>query len=385
MSAVLSLRDLEARSRACLPASLFSYVCAGSDDGESLLANAEAFRQWQLLPSVLVDVSARSQKTTLFGQAYEAPFGIAPMGLAALCAFDGDRQLARAAARVNVPYVLSGASTTPLEAVIRENEASWFQAYLSAQWEHTHALLRRVDAAGFRTLVVTVDVPIAALREAEIRSGFSVPLKLRPKLVAGGLLRPRWLVGTLARTVLTQGMPRFENLSAGRGGPIFSTRVDHRTSRAGLNWDHLARVRDAWKGHLVLKGVLRAADARTAASLGVDGVIVSNHGGRQLDGSIATLAALRGIVAAAPGLSVMLDGGVRRGTDVLKALALGARCVFLGRPMMHALASAAQQGVESALHLLQREVDVDLALLGCPSIQDLRPAHLVPRQSCAVD
>ncbi len=374
--AFLNCNDLERQARRVLPHSLFSYVSSGSEDGLALQGNLDAYRRWRFEPQVLADVSHRTQRTALFDADYAAPVGIAPMGIAALCHHDGDRKLARAAAALDVPYVLSAASTTPLESVARENGKAWFQAYLSDRWEVIDALAARVWSAGLRTLVVTVDVPVAAIREAELRSGFSVPLKLRPALVAGGLLRPRWLLGTFARTLLQGGIPHFENLTAQRGGPILSTGVDHRASRAGLNWEHIRKLRERWPGRLIIKGILRADDALMARDTGVDGIIVSNHGGRQLDGAVAPLDALPRIVSAVPGLPVMLDGGVRRGTDVLKALALGARLVFIGRPAMYGLACGGQVGVEKVVRHLVREIDIDLALLGCPSTAQLDRSYL---------
>lgn len=377
--AVLSHQDLERRARSRLPSSLFAYVSSGAEDGSSLANSRQSFNQWHFLPRALNDVSRRTQQTELFGVTYASPVGIAPMGIAALCCHDGDRKLARAASQLQIPFLLSGASTTALEGVVKVNEHVWFQAYLSSQWEEIEALAQRVWAAGIQTLVVTVDVPVAAIRETELRSGFSVPLRLRPRLVLGALARPRWLMGTFARTLATDGVPHFENLTARRGGPIIANGIDHRSSRAALSWDHLKRLREIWRGRLVIKGLLNPDDVVTAGALGADGVIVSNHGGRQLDGAISPLDALPQIIAARPATVVMMDGGVRRGTDVIKALALGASFVFAGRLAMYGLASDGQPGVEAAFQLIRREIDINLALLGCPSISGLKPTFLVRR------
>lgn len=274
--------------------------------------NLKAFDRWCLSPKVLVDVSHRSQAIDLFGKTFAAPIGVAPMGIVSLCSYDGDRRLAKAAAAAGVPYVLSGASTTRLEDVLKVNASAWFQAYLSSKWEATEPLLRRVWAAGCQTLVVTVDVPVAATRAMELRAGFSVPLRPSRKLALGGMARPRWLAGTLARTLLLKGMPHFENLRAERAGPLFSTALDHRASRAEFSWPQLQQVREAWKGQLVVKGLLRPSDAILAASLGVNGIVVSNHGGRQLDGAVAPMSVLRDMVKTVPGIAVMVDGGFRR-------------------------------------------------------------------------
>lgn len=371
-----SVADFEEAARKALPSSLFSYIASGSGGGQALAGNIRSMAGWNLVPKVLVDVSAREQATELFGRVYASPFGIAPMGIAALCRFDGDRCLARAAADENVPYILSGASTTRLEDVLEVNEHAWFQAYLSSNWELTEPLLKRVWSSGCRTLVVTVDVPVAAIRAMELRAGFSVPLKPSLKLAVGAALRPGWLAGTLARTIASQGIPHFENLRAGRGGPLFTTSLDHRANRAGLSWSSLRQIRDAWKGNLVIKGVLQGSDAQRAAQVGADGVIVSNHGGRQVDCAVAPISVLREVAQAAPGVTVMVDSGFRSGTDILKALALGARCVFVGRPVMFGLASFGTDGARKVLALLRTDVDINLALVGCPTVNALNEDYL---------
>lgn len=378
LSRTLSIADLAELARRRLPPSIHGYVSGGSEDQVSLRANRRAFERWRFLPRPLVNVSTRSQAVTLFGERYASPVGIAPMGASALCACDGDLALARAAREAQVPFVLSAASTAPLEAVAVEYPNAWYQAYLPARHDVIEPLLNRVARAGFGTLVVTVDVPIASVRENELRNGFSLPLRLTPRLVAGGLIRPRWLLGTFARTLLRQGIPCFENFTAERGGRIITAqRGDHRAGRAAMTWDHIAWVREHWRGRLLVKGILRAEDALRAQAVGCDGVIVSNHGGRQLDGARSPLDALPAVVAAVPGMTVLLDGGIRRGTDVLKALALGASTVLVGRPAMYGLAAAGQAGVARALELLRREIDVDLALLGCPDVALLDSDYLI--------
>jgi L-lactate dehydrogenase (cytochrome) len=276
-----------------------------------------------------------------------------------------------------VPSVLSAASTVPLERVMQEAPGTWYQAYLPARPGIIAPLLDRLKAADVTVLVMTVDVQVASARENELRNGFSIPLRLTPHLVAGGLSRPRWMVETFARTLLRQGIPHFENFTAARGGPIISAaKDDHRAGRAAMTWEEIRWIRDHWTGRLVVKGLLRPEDAARARAVGADGIVVSNHGGRQLDGAVAPLDALPGVVAAAPGLIVMMDGGVRRGTDVLKALALGARLVFVGRPAMYGLAVGGEAGAAHTLALLRREIDVDLALLGCPDVRGLGPDYL---------
>ncbi|RXN88230.1 alpha-hydroxy-acid oxidizing enzyme [Achromobacter aloeverae] len=376
-SRALSIADLQRAARRRLPPGIYGYVHGGSEDQSSLHANRAAYAGWRFLPQPLVNVAQRRQAVTLFGREYASPLGISPMGVAGLCGYEGDLALARAARAANVPFVLSAASTTPLERVAEVYPEMWYQGYLPARTEIVAPLLRRVAASGVQVLVVTVDVPIASARENELRNGFSIPLRLSPRLAWGGLSHPRWLLGTCLRTLVRRGMPHFENFTAERGGPIITAaKGDHRAGRAAMTWNEIAWIRDRWHGRLLVKGVLRAEDAVQARALGLDGIFVSNHGGRQLDGAVAPLDALPAIVAAAPGLTVLLDGGVRRGTDVLKALALGAHAAFIGRPAMYGLAAGGGAGVAHALGLLAREIDVDLALLGCPDVRGLGPHYL---------
>ena len=366
---ILSLQDFEYAARRRLPKSVFGFVAGGAEDARSLRANREAFDDYALRPRVLVDVSRRSQAITLFGARYASPFGIPPMGASALCRFEADLALARAATVEGVPFILSGPSTVPLERIIRDAPGAWYQGYLPAGRERIGRLLDRVRAAGYEVLVVTLDVPVGANRENNLRNGFSMPVRPNLRLALDGLLHPRWLAGTLVRTLLRSGIPRFENFAAERGGWIISTPPGgQHAGRDALTWSDLAWIRSEWKGRMVLKGILGVGDARRACGEGADGIIVSNHGGRQLDGAVAPLRVLAGIVEAARGTVVMMDGGIRRGTDVLKALALGAKCVFAGRPILYGAAVAGEAGVRHAIAILREEIDRDLALLGCADI-----------------
>jgi L-lactate dehydrogenase (cytochrome) len=372
LAEVLALDDFEALARASLPRPIFGYVAGAAETNASLADNRNAFAQWGFVPRVLRDVSARSQVIELFGSTYAAPFGVAPMGLAALTAFDGDRVLARAAMKSGIPFVLSATSLTRLEEVLEAAPGSWFQAYLPGEDSRIVALLDRVRAAGCGTLVVTVDLPVAGNRENNIRAGFSTPLRPNLRLVWDGLLRPGWLAGTLLRTLLVRGMPHFENSFAERGAPLLSSKAARDFSnRAQFSWRHIERIREIWKGKLVLKGILSLEDAALAKKTGADGVIVSNHGGRQLDGAVSALRVLAAIVREAGDMTVMMDGGVRRGSDVIKALALGARCVFIGRPFNYAASVWGEAGVLHAIDLLRSEIDRNLAMLGLDRISGI--------------
>ena len=369
---ILCLEDFEAAARRYLPASVFGYIAGAAETSQSFIANRKAFQQYEFVPRMLVDISRRSMAVTLFGRSYDAPFGIAPMGLAALWAYRGDLALARAAAREKVPMVMSGSSLIRLEEVAQVNRGAWFQAYLPGDEAGIAALLRRVQAAGFETLVVTVDTAVAANRENNVRAGFTIPLRPSARLAWQGLTHPRWLCGTLLRTLLQHGMPYFENSAATRGAPMLSPNVERNLGDRGhLNWHHFRQIRKQWPGPLVIKGVLGAADARIAAEAGADGIIVSNHGGRQLDGSIASLRALPQVVEACPNIPVMLDSGVRRGSDVLKALALGAKMVFVGRPFAYAASVAGEAGALQAIELLKLEVFRNMGLLGINTLEEL--------------
>jgi L-lactate dehydrogenase (cytochrome) len=375
------LEDLEEMARRRLPASIFTHVAGGSDSLNSLRANRDAFAQLAFRHNLMVDVSARSPRTDLFGHTYNAPFGIAPMGGAALCRRQGDLLLARAAAAGGIPFLLSGASSMPLEAVRQDTQCHWFQAYLSADHARIAALLKRVGTAGYETLVVTLDMTLLPNRVDCVKAGFTMPPTMNAQLVADGMMRPRWLFETLLPTLLKDGIPYFENYDAERGGRLIQapTGAPPSRSRAAMTWEHVRHIRSLWPGKLVVKGILSPGDAARSIEAGADGIIVSNHGGRQLDCALAPLRALPDIVAVAGGRPVMLDGGVRSGTDVVKALCLGARFVFVGRPMMYALALGGEAGVREAITTLTREVDRVSGLLGCTSPAELRPELLTER------
>ncbi|MGB3434186.1 alpha-hydroxy acid oxidase [Achromobacter sp.] len=378
LARMLSLDDFEAAAKRRLPRPIFGYVAGAAEDNQSLRDNRGAFAQYALSPRVLVDVSRRTQQTEIFGRRYASPFGIAPMGISALSAYRGDIVLARAAREQGIPAILSGTSLIPMEDVIREAPGTWFQAYLPGDPRRIDALVERARRAGYETLVLTVDIPVSANRENNVRTGFSTPLKPGLRLAWDGLTRPRWLAGTFMRTLLSHGMPHFENSFATRGAPIVSASVLRDFSaRDHLSWEHVARIRRQWPGTLIIKGILHPQDAALARQHGADGIIVSNHGGRQLDGAVSPLRALPGVVAAAGGMTVMMDSGVRRGSDVLKALALGASCVFVGRPFNYAAAVGGEAGVSHAIGLLRAEVDRNMAMLGITQLREMQADLLV--------
>lgn len=379
---MLSLHDFERAARRRLPRPIFGYIAGAAEDGASLQDNREVFDEYGFATRVLQDVSQRTQSVELFGQRYSSPFGIAPMGLNALSTYRGDLVLARAAQLAGIVSIMSGTSLIPMEAVAQESPSAWFQAYLPGDQERMDALIDRVERAGFSTLVVTVDIPISANRENNIRAGFSTPLRPSMRLAWDGLVRPRWVLGTFVRTLLRHGMPHFENSFATRGAPILSSNVLRDFSgRDHLSWRHIETIRRRWRGTLVVKGILSVEDALQAQRVGADGIVLSNHGGRQLDGAVSPMRVLEAVVAAVdPGYPVLIDSGFRRGSDVLKALALGARMVFVGRPFNYAAAVAGEAGVAHAIGLLRDEVDRNLAMLGVSGCAELGPRHLVRRR-----
>ncbi len=379
---LLALHDFEAAARRRLPRPIFGYIAGAAEDNASLRDNRSVFDEYAFSTRVLRDVSQRSQAVELFGQRYTSPFGIAPMGIAALSSYRGDLALARAARQAGIVSIMSGTSLVRMEEVAQESPGTWFQAYIPGDQARIDALVDRVSRAGFGTLVVTVDIPVSANRENNLRTGFSTPLRPGLRLAWDGLVRPRWVAGTFLRTLLRHGMPHFENSFATRGSPILSSTVLRDFSaRDHLSWAHIEAIRQRWKGRLVIKGLLSVEDALQARDIGADGIVLSNHGGRQLDGAASPMRVLEAVVAAVgPGYPVLIDSGFRRGSDVLKALALGARMVLVGRPFNYAAAVAGEAGVAHAIGLLRDEVDRNLAMLGVTSCAALGPQHIVHRR-----
>jgi len=374
---ILSLDDFERAAERHLPAPVYAYVNGGVEDNVSRTANRAQFDDFDFVPRMLVRVSNRTLETSLFDKTYAFPFGIAPIGMSALYAYRGDLVMARAAKKANAAMVMSGSSLIRLEDVAAEAPDTWFQVYLPGNRDHIKALVERVAAAGYRNLVFTVDCPVPANRENNVRAGFSAPLRPSLRLLWGGITHPRWTFGSFLRTCVQHGMPHFENNFATRGAPILSANVLRDFSdRGNLDWDDWDFVRRMWKGRLVIKGVLHPEDAKIARARGADAIWVSNHGGRQLDGAVAPLRILPQIVDAVPDIPVMVESGFRRGTDVLKALALGASFVWLGRSFGYAASVAGEEGVAHAIGLLANEIRTSMAMVGVTRPSGLTPAHL---------
>jgi isopentenyl diphosphate isomerase/L-lactate dehydrogenase-like FMN-dependent dehydrogenase len=355
--AAYNIADLRAAARRRLPGVVWRYIEGGAEDEITLRANRAAFEAIHFSPRTLVDVSQRSQKVSVLGIAYDCPFGISPMAPLGICRYEADLAIARAARAANIPFALSMHAFMPLARVAAESGgAPWYQVYLPADRGRAQEALDRARSAGCEVLVVTTDVPVGGNREYNDRAGFGMPLRLGVRTVAEGLAHPRWLVDVYLRSI------------AGR------RLRESRVRRDLHDWRDFTWLRAAWPGKLVVKGVLSVEDARLAAQHGADAILISNHGGRQLDGAPSPLEVLPGIAAAVRGrLAVFLDGGIRRGADIVKALALGADMAFIGRAALYGVAAAGEDGAHRAIQILRNEVDRVLALLGCNSVAELGP------------
>ncbi|MEG3626585.1 alpha-hydroxy acid oxidase [Streptomyces poriticola] len=356
---LLSPTDYEAAARARLDRSVWDYIAGGSGDEVTLREDRAAYRRYRLRPRTLVDVSHCRPGTTLLGARVELPVGIAPMAYHGLVHADGETATVRAAGAAGALTVTSTFAGTTLEETARAATGPlWLQLYVMRDREITRSLVRRAEAAGYRALVITVDTPRMARRERDLRNGFGLPAHIRPVNLDGG---------------------HRAGLHPGRSGS--SALAEHAAQHhdAAFTWEDLAWVRSLTGLPLVLKGVLTEEDAGRAAGLGVEGLIVSTHGGRQLDGVVPALEALPEVVAAVRGrCEVLVDGGVRRGTDVLKALALGARAVLVGRPVLWGLAVDGQAGVERVLATLRAELEEAMALTGRPRLDTVTRELLHP-------
>ncbi|MEO7940052.1 MAG: alpha-hydroxy acid oxidase [Burkholderiaceae bacterium] len=376
----LSLADFERAASRLLPRCVLGYVRGGTEDERSLSENAAGFARLGFRPRGLRHVATRQSTVKLWGCEYAMPIGIAPTGLAGLIQHDCDLHLAREAAHAQLPFIISGSSSVPMEELQSQVPGSWYQAYFPGDPDRIAKIVKRLEAARIDVLVVTMDTCVAANRENNVRMDFTIPFRLTPRLLLDGMLHPRWSLGVFARTLLSRGVPRFANLYEEIGPPITEEPAHgFRTGRDALTWEHLKWLREQWRGKLVVKGLMHPDDATLALQAGVDAIIVSNHGGRQLDGTVSTLQALAEVVAVVPQeFPVFVDGGFRRGTDVLKAVALGAKMVFIGRPILYGAAVAGAAGIRRVLEIMRNEIDRDLALLGCKAIKEVTPDLLTP-------
>lgn len=370
---LLSISDFEREAKKRLPKAVFEYVRGGTEDEIALSGNRAVFDHLVFRARGLRDVSARSQAITVLGQTYESPFGFAPTGVNAIVCHDCDTKLATEAMRSQLPYIISGASNVAIETLVKLAPHCWYQGYFPGDRTRIGNIADRLDAAGVKTIVVTIDTCVGANRENNQRNDFTIPFQLTGKLIGSGLMHPRWLLEVFAKTMFSAGTPRFVNMYETMGPSITENTTDgFRAGRDRLSWEDLKWLRDRWSGQLLVKGVMHPQDAELAAATGMDALIVSNHGGRQLDGAIAPLQALPDVVrSVAKTFPVLIDGGFRRGTDVLKAIALGAKLVFMGRPQLYGAAVAGTEGIAKVVDILRTEIDRDLALLGCKDLSEV--------------
>lgn len=376
LTRALSIGDLRRMAQRALPRFLFEYIDGGAEDELTLQRNRQAFADLALVPNTLVDVASRNQQVELLGKPAGSPLVISPTGFNGMSRHRADIDLARAAADAGIPFTLSMASNVLLEEVAEQAGGRlWMQLYWLRDRDFIQQLAERAGAAGYEALVVTTDVQMGGGREWDRRCyRQGMQLSLRSKLDV--LMHPRWLWDVPRRG----GLPRFVNLR-GLVPPEARNVVDDmmclgQNMDPGVSWADIRWLRGLWPGKLLIKGILSARDAQQALELGVDGIVLSNHGGRQLDGAVSPLDILPGIrKAVGDGTQLLLDGGVRRGADVVKALALGADAVMMGRPGLYGVAVAGEAGVRHAIRILAQETDRCLALLGQPDINAIQAGN----------
>lgn len=370
---IVNLEDLRRHARRRLPRIIFDFVDGGAEDEYTMRANQRSFENYPLRARALVDVSACDQSTTLLGRPLSTPVVLAPAGLTGLLAPRGEVLAARAAAKKGTLFTLSTMSVCPIEEVAAAVPGSslWFQLYVWKDRGITRSLIERAKAAGYHALCLTVDVPAMGRRERDLRNGFTVPPRITLSNLLDMLLHLGWVF-----QMLTVPRPTFGNfVGMGKVEKEDAVSVASFTNKQfdpSVSWSDLEWLRSIWPGPLLLKGISCAEDAKLAVQHGVQGLIVSNHGGRQLDHLPAAIDLLPEIVDAVEGRAeIILDGGIRRGSDVVKAIALGARACMIGRPFLYGLAAKGQAGVELMLDLLRTEIDRTLALIGCPKLTQL--------------
>ena len=377
----LNIGELRDAAQARLAAGVYAFLERGVEDDLCIVANRTAFRDVTLRPRVLRGVAKIDMATDLLGTRVCVPMAIAPTGGNAMLWYRGDEALARAAAAAGIPFTISTASSMDVEDIARAGGRLWFQLYLWEDRQLSHAAMDRAWAAGCDTLFVTADMAVPPNREFMRRMGFGLPFKVGRRSFFDMARHPKWTLGVMGRYMLNGGLPRQANLP-----PELKGRLTRNPARRAsfvndsLDWEEVKGLRDRWKGKFIVKGIMRGDDAEQALAIGADGVVVSNHGGRSLDCSAPTVEVLPDIVSAIGGRgTIFLDSGVRRGTDVVKALALGAHAVLLGRVPLYGLAAAGQPGVEHALAIMKTEIARAMALTGSRSIAELSTDLLTTR------
>jgi (S)-mandelate dehydrogenase len=375
----LNVEDFRRDARRKLPRFVFEYLDGGSGDEGCLRRNSADFSEINLVPSCLRDTSKVDLSVEVFGKRWQAPIGIAPIGFAGLMRPKGDELLARAAAAQGIPFIQSTASNSRLERV-REaapDGEKWLQLYVLGDRSIAEQIVRRAKREAYSALVLTVDVPVAGYRERELRNGFKIPFRPSVPTVIDLLKHPGWMWG-LAR----HGVPQFVNLSEStdtKGSAQVQATLLAKAMDRALAWESLEWIRKIWQGPLLLKGVLSGFDAEKAVGQGVDGIIVSNHGGRQLDSAPSTIAALPEVVdRVGKQVPVFLDSGIRRGSDIAKALAMGAKAVLIGRPAIYGMVCSGEEGITTVLRYLIDDLTRNMTLLGVTRLSELDAGYIRP-------
>jgi L-lactate dehydrogenase (cytochrome) len=356
-------------ARRRLPKAVFEFVNGGAEDEVTLAANRNDFAKLKLLPRMLADVSGRDLSVTLWGEKLSLPVLLGPAGLQCIVHAEGELASARAAAAAGTVFVTSTASSYTIEQIAKASSGPlWFQLYLWRDRALVESLVERARAAGYQAMVLTVDVPAIGNRERDIRNQVSLPPRIRPAHLLDGLRHLDWVFKTFAgRNISQVNLKGIDSSQYPSMAAYVNSLPDPKASWSDLNW-----LRSVWKGPLLIKGILTPEDARRSVEFGVDGIIVSNHGGRQLDGVPSAISVLPGIVDAVEGRAeVLIDGGICRGTDVVKAIALGAKACLIGKAYYLALGAAGEAGVSSVLRVFAEEIDRTLTLIGRKSLADL--------------
>jgi len=381
----LNIADLRELAQRRLTKALFEFCDKGSEDQVNMSANRQALDNIKLMPRMLRDVSGRHPGVTLFGKNLGLPLMIGPTGPAGFVWYRGETELARAAAKANIPFTIASTSNTAMEDIYKNGGGTpWFQLYVWQDIEASLVTAQRALNTGFEALVLTVDSPVYNNREIDIRNGLKFPPKVTARTAVDSLLHPRWLFGTLAKYYLAEGqLPAFTNIhipeehQANAKSYVSASTTGFLNRNETLDWEFVKRLRDLWPRKLLIKAILHPDDAVLAAEAGVDGIFVSNHAGNVNDSAITAWDALPAIADAVEGkLTLIADTGVRRGSDVLKGLALGADVVAVGRATLYGVAAAGEAGASRALEILGSEINRTMAVMGLTTISEIGRDHI---------
>ncbi|MPZ41940.1 MAG: alpha-hydroxy-acid oxidizing protein [Betaproteobacteria bacterium] len=371
-----NIEDLRRMARKRLPRGIFEYIDGAAEDGIALRHNREVYQSLKIKNRVLINVSKRSTATEIFGKKIAMPYGISPTASAGLTSERGEIALAKAAAKMGVPCTAATSALTPMEEIYEAAGGNlWFQLYMWVDVNLRMAFVERVKSVGYETLLVTVDGSVGANREHDRRNGFSMPLRYSPKLIAQVLGKPGWCLRVLVPQYIERGAFRKANYPPELASKLTDKLTDHEHTKPDTQcWDDIKRIRDIWPGNMLVKGLQSVEDAVLAVKYGMDGVVLSNHGGRYLDCAPAPLQLVPEVRrAVGDRLKIIIDSGARRGSDIVKAIAVGADMVMSGRPTLYGSAAAGEAGAYRALEIFQTEMDRIMAQLGLNSVDEISP------------